>query len=84
MQILNTKFALKLFSYTNTDKHGKTGTTSTLKIHFYVLCAKHIYILKNFLTPAHLSVVDLLYTYTEFTFSKTGAFTFLVVYVCKI
>ena len=59
MQIVNMKFTLNPFHYTNTAKHLKMDTSSILKIYFYVFCAKHIYIYICFLTPAHLSVVDL-------------------------
>ena len=61
MQILNTKFTLNPFSYTNTAEHEKMDTTSMPKIYFYVLCVKYIYIYMYiyFLTPAHLSVVVL-------------------------
>jgi hypothetical protein len=36
------KVTLNPFSYTNRAKHKKMDTTSMLKIHFYVLCAKHV------------------------------------------
>jgi len=101
MQILNMKFTLNPFSYTNTAKHEKMDTISMLKIHFYVLCAKHmcvcvcvcacvcvcvcVYMYERTSQLQHICHLWIcLYTYTEFTFSKTRAFTLLVAYVCKI
>jgi hypothetical protein len=55
MQIFNTKFTLNLFSYTNTAKHEKNGHNLHAENSLLcTLCQSYIY-----LSPAHLSIVDL-------------------------